>query len=624
MLPLSAEYRPKQTCPEKEGTAMIRSPKGFTGRSLRLGLRGPLLAAIVVFIPVLAGCPRSNDPKYYVDRLHSSDAEVQRRAIEELLRMQKEAMPLVEEAIKSPDKNVRIGIAGFLSKVRRMDSLTEVGKLIKDPDKDVRLKAIEAVVGLSQVWKKKAVEILTIAFDGAAPDCIKKAGEGLRDMKYDEATEVLRKEFQSGQGVQGMYAAKLLYEIEPSPEIARPLLQGLLADDRMVQEAAALNVKELKDKIVPELVKFVDTGTATGRARLVLDKVRDALIEELDVTLDSERATDILHALGTIADETSIEKLNSDMLDTGLESAWRVGAAQSLARSALSSRCSEANKAKVKQYLFAALDNTDEDIRIRIGAAIALCQLRQDRAVTFLLDQLNQFEEAIKAPNLSQARRDDLTELRIGAQEALTASGDFVVPFLMERLREKAAGKKPGPIIIWAAAKTLGELKVKEAVPFLGTYLSSQKPPVITLAPNGDVAQINMGKPLDQESLAQIGFLSDKAREGTVLTAADMKDWKSLTDAQVTKARAMLDVFAYPDYVRWASAIALGRIGGADAVGLLRGGEKEEVAFLGALAKAKEQPDYFKRANVVDGLIGQHEDVLFYIRGSLESLTQKP
>jgi len=601
---------------------MMRSPKGLPG--LRLGLRVSLLAAIVGVIPALAGCPRSDDPKYYINRLHSSDAEVQRRAIEELLRMQKEAMPFVEGAIKSPDKNVRIGIAGFLSKVRRMDSLTMVGELISDPDKDVRLKVIEAIVGLSQVWKKKAVELLTTAFDGADPDCIKKAGEGLRDMKYDEATDVLRKEFQTGNGVQAMYAAKLLYEIEPTPEIAQPLLQGLLSDDRSVLDAAGLNVKELKDKIVPELVKFVDTGKATGRARMVLDKVRDALIQELDVTLDSTRAAEILQALGTIADESSIEELNNDMLDTGLESAWRVAAARSLARAALSSRCSEANKAKVKQYLFAALDNPDEDIRIRIGAAIALCQLKQDRAVTFLLKQLNQFEETVKAKNLSQARRDDLTALRIGAQEALTASGDFVVPFLMERLREKAPGKRPGPIIIWAAAKTLGELKVKEAVPFLGTYLSSHKVPRIALGPDGDVAQINMGKPLDEEAFAQLGFLSDKAQAGAVLTGAGMKDWKNLTDEEVAKVRALLDVFAYPDYVRWASAIALGRIGGTDAVGLLREGEKEEVAFLGVLAKAKEHPDYFKRADAMDGLIGQHEDVLFYVRAALDSLTQKP
>jgi hypothetical protein len=110
---------------------------------------------------------------------------------------------------------------------------------------------------------------------------------------------------------------------------------------------------------------------------------------------------------------------------------------------------------------------------------------------------------------------------------------------------------------------------------------------------------------------------------GSALTPSDMKDWATLTDDEVANARTRLDVFTYPDYVRWASAVALSRMGGSDAVGLLREGEKEEAAFLGVLAKAKERPDYAKRANVIDGLVGQHEDVLFYIRIALESLGQK-
>jgi HEAT repeat protein len=589
----------------------------------RSSVRLTLLVALVAALPALAGCPKSDDPKYYISKLQSSDAEVQRRAVEELVRMQKETMPFVPDAVKSDNPNVRKGIADFLSKVRRMESLTALEGLMGDRDKDVRLKAIEAAAGLSQVWKKKAVELLTQAFNGTDPDCIKKAGEGLRDMKYDEATDALRKEFEAGKPVQAVYAAKLLYETEPSPKLARVILTGLLSDEAAVRDAAKANVKELMDKIVPELVKFVDTEPGTGRALRVLEELRDKLVSELDVILDSARAAEILAALGTIADDPSIKKLEADLGDTKLESAWRVAAARSLAIAAASPRCSATDKASVRQYLFGVLDDEDQDNRIRIGAAIALSELKEDRAVTFLLDQLNRFAEDIKQTNISEARRDDLTALRIGAQEALTTAGDFVVPFLMERLR--GTGKdSPGPIIIWAAAKTFGELKVREAVPFLGKYLSARKDPLISLGPDGTITAINLGRPLTDEAFAQLGFLFPDAKAGALVKPAEMKDWQKLTEEEAAKVRTMLDVFSYPDYVRWTSAIALGRIGGTDAQGLLRQGEKDEDEFLAVLAKAKTQKDYAARANVMDGLVGQHEDVLFYIHEALGGAGQQP
>jgi len=557
-----------------------------------LGVRLAFLAALVAALPALTGCPKSDDPAYYIKRLESSDAEVQRRAIEELVRMSKEAMPGIKEALKSENPNVRKGCADFLSKVRRMESLTDVGTLISDPDKTVRLKVIEAVAGLSQVWKVKSVELLAIAFDGDDPECVKKAGEGLRDMKFGEATAALRARFEAGKGIQAIYAAKLLFETEPSPETARPLLQGLISDEPTIREAAKANVKELKDTIVPYLVTFVDTGEGVARAGKVLDDVRQGLIDELKVILDSARAGDILAALGTIADDQGIEKLNADLRDTKLESAWRVAAARSLAIAALSRRSSPEQKAKIKGYLSSMLDDKDQDKRIRIGAAIALCQLREERAVAYLLEELDLFEEAIKAKTISQARLDDMTALRIRAQEALTASGDFVVPFLMARLRDTR--KEPGPIIIWAAAKTLGELNVHEVAPFLGIYLTATKTPQVVV--NAD------------------GSLRGEVPAG---------EWQSLTDEQAAELRAKFEAFKCPDFVRWASAVALGQIGGAEAVSLLRQAETAETAFVGPLLRLREGKDYYKQANVLDGLIGQHEDVLFYIRKALGSLGQK-
>jgi hypothetical protein len=193
----------------------------------------------------------------------------------------------------------------------------------------------------------------------------------------------------------------------------------------------------------------------------------------------------------------------------------------------------------------------------------------------------------------------------------------------MQRLRETDPQKVPGPIIIWAACKTFGELKVNEAVPLLAVYLTARKSPEISIGPDGEVVDIQLGRPWDDAAVADLGFLFENPKPGAVPKAADMKDWQTLTDEQAAKVRTMLDVFRYPDYVRWTAGLALGDIGGADSASLLRQAEKEESDFLSVLAEVKAQKSYSRQANVIAGLITQHEDVLFYIREALQGLGRK-
>ncbi len=598
-----------------------------TGREARL--RMGLLAALFVLLPAVLGCPKSDEPAYYIKRLQKADEEVQRRAVEELRRMHKKAMPYItgrqagekektqEAAIDSPNPNVRMGCADFLAKVRRIESLEALGELIEDEDKAVRLKAIEAVSILAQMWKKKSVELLGRAFHDADPECVKLAGEGLRDMKAEEATDVLRLEFEAGQGIQAIYAAKLLYETEPGPEIAQRLLEGLISDAMSVRDAAKENVMELEHKIVEPLVAFVDRPEGgTARAGMALEDLRDKLIEELDVILDSRRAAEMLAALGAIADQESIDKLKEDLYGTKLESTWRVAAARGMATGALSSRSTPAQKTDIKSVLTGLLNDEDEDNRIRIGAAIALCELREENAVLYLLDELDRFQEEIQQENISDARRDDLTQLRIWAQEALTTAGEFVVDFLMQRMRRPDAG----PIIRWAAAKTFGELKTDRAVPQLGKFMVVQKDPKIAVAADGEITRINIGKPVAEADVDSFALLFEGAEAGARLGPQDVKDWSGLSEADVGKAQQMLEVFEHPAYVRWTAAIALGQIGGERALTLLRQAEAAESEFLERLRMNSNLKNFRKRANVVNGLIGQHEDVVFYIRHALEDL----
>ncbi len=628
-------------------------------------MRPVLLAALAALLPALAGCPKSDDPIVYVARLRKDNEETRRRAVEELVRMHKKAMPYVtgrdvppeaEAAIKAasylpaiaakPDldgsesekrakkartaaKNVRIGAAEFLAKVRRMESIEAAGDMIHDEDEDVRLKAIEALAKLSQVWKDRSVALLDQAFMDAHAECVKMAGEGLRDMQYLEATRVLRRYRDAGEGIQAVYAAKLIFETEKDPALARPILLGISSPEEVIRTAAELNVTELKDAIIAPLVDYIDSGEGGSRAEATLVTARDALIEELDVILDSRRAADILMALGTIADQESVQKLKDDLEDDKLEKPWRVAAARGMARAAMSPRSLLPLRVSVKTDLTAVMEDEDQDQRIQIGAAIALCEMKEKSAVRFLLKELDGFEEDIQAENISETKLNNLTELRIGAQEALTGAGTFVVPMLLAELKDDY-GDPPGPIIIWAATKTLGELRRREIVTDCGRYLTDQISPAVTMDPEGDVTEINGGRPITAvtdeafEALeTKFGVIFEEVVKDEALSPADMKDWEDLAEADAHKVAELMEVFEQPGYVRRTAAIALGRIGGDRPRGLLLKAEEAEEAFLARLAAAQERKDYYKRAAVVDHLARRHEEVLFYIRKAINELEEQ-
>jgi HEAT repeat protein len=545
-----------------------------------------LLLAVVGVAPMLCGCPKSQEPRYYIPMLASTNDEVHRRGVEELARMQVKALPALKEALKSPDANTRKGALEVLARIRTMDALTATGELVSDPDKDTRIAAIDGVAKLAQVWKQQAVELLTKAFDQSDPPAVKEAAIGLADMRFDGATAVLQRGFDAGKGVQATYAAKLLYEAEPSPKLASFLLDGLRSGDEAVRSATEESIKELEDRFVEPLVtSIVSRPESADQARRALMQVRDVLTDELGKTLDSKRAAEILNALGMIADQKSIEKLVHDFADTGLETIWRVSAAQGMGIAAQSPRALSQQKTEVIDALTKALRNESEDNRVRIGAAIALCQLRKEEGVKYLLDELDRFQEIMgKGAKISAARLKDLTRLRISAQEALTTSGQFVVPALLERARKPAAG----PIILWAAAKTAGELKVKEALPLLGQYVSATAKAKIALGPDGGLAR-----------------------------PVSLTTWQSPAEEEVTALQADIEEFKYPGYVRLAAAIALGQIGGPEGIESLKKAEAAETDFVQRLKKNKDQAEYYKRASVIEGLVRRHEDVSFYIRRAL-------
>jgi HEAT repeat protein len=583
-----------------------------------------LVALLLALLPIAGGCQKSQEPSDYIPLLASSSEETQRRAVEELIRMQQQAVPAVTQALHSETPLIRVGALKVLAKIRRMDSVTLSGEMIDDPNADVQHQAIATLNDLAQVWKEKSVELLSHALTLQDPVTVRTAAVALSTMDYGPATEALHKAFETGQGIKAVYAAQMLYQMAPSDDTARLLLEKLSSPDkaeRDAAEAAIVGVRDatdtvtyagLEDRFVGPLVKYIDAGGNTAAAQTVLGEVRDALITELGKILDNKRAAQILQALGTIADKESVDTLKQNVDDTRLESSWRVAAANALGIAGLSSRARPAVRISLIQELTNVLDNTKEDSRVRIGAAIALCQLRQRNGVTFLLNQLAEFEKAISATSMTTAKLQDLTALRIHAQEALTQSGDYVVPFLMDEIKaerdtramtpqqladwEKSNNRKaPRNITVWAAAKTMGELKVEQAVPYLGIYVTElKKKPDITIDARG-----NMSKPME------------------------LKDYKNPDETEVAADEDLLEIFAYPDFVRLTAANALGNIGGDDAHKFLQQAEQQETAFLASLAANRKTADFYKHGPVIDALSHRHEDVLFYIRLALQSFPAK-
>ncbi len=425
---------------------MKRERRGGVARVLGLGF----VALVLAVLPFATGCQKSEVPSDYIPLLAGKD-EVQRRAIEELVRMQQKAVPAVEQALKSEDARIRVGSLKVLAKIRRSESVLLAGKMVDDPNADVKRQAVATLNELAQVWKEQSVELLSHAMAMSDAVTVRTAAPALAAMAYEPATEALHKDFETGQGMKAVYAAKQLYQMDPTEQTAQLLLDKLSATDKAEQDAAVeavVGVRNatggvvyagLEDKFVGELVKFIDKGGNTAAAQKALDEVRDALITELGKILDSKRAAQILEALGTIADKDSVETLKGNVDDTRLESAWRVAAANALGIAGMSSRVQPAVKAGIITELTKVLDDAGEDSRVRIGSAIALCRLKQDNGVTFLLNQLAEFEKAITATNMTAAKRQDLTALRIRAQEALTQSGQFVVPSLLGEMKMERA-----------------------------------------------------------------------------------------------------------------------------------------------------------------------------------------
>jgi len=468
------------------GPRVLRAAAGAWGRV------GALTVAAVLLAAGLCGCSGGRGPEFYVNELGSADQERRERAVDELIRMQEEALPYLEETLRTSSNTAIVtGVIGVLANPRgnrSQESLEAVGSKTKDVSPEVRLAAIKGVADLAEVRKRTGTQLLRAAMEDEDPKCIRAAAEGLAGLNFEDATACLEEFFNSGEGIQAVFAAEALYSLEPTAS-ASFLLVGISSPNEDVRTAAQEVAAGLADKFVPDLVQYTLDHPGAEEPEVVLGRIREALCNELDKNLTAERSGQIMAALGMIADRPSIEKLLGVTTDTRQHMSARLAAAEGLGEAAASLRAARLDpglRGEVISSLRRLVREEVKDPRVAIGYAISLCRLRERDGAEYLLRQLGDLDktERKEAPTEEDALA--LTELRIQAQEALTMSGDFVVPLLIEAIEDPGAGD----IMCWAGASTLGDLRAKEAVAPLGALVTETVAALGTLLPRrGDPAE---------------------------------------------------------------------------------------------------------------------------------------
>jgi hypothetical protein len=96
-----------------------------------------------------------------------------------------------------------------------------------------------------------------------------------------------------------------------------------------------------------------------------------------------------------------------------------------------------------------------------------------------------------------------------------------------------------------------------------------------------------------------------------------LQNWRDPDPAVVEQHLTRLRTFDYPDTVRKSAALALDRIGGEQAVEIMKEARAKEQALIDRLEANRLVPDFYRRAAVINAFQAQHEAVLFYLNSAL-------
>lgn len=539
----------------------------------------------------VVGCGEGSGYKGLVEQLGSPQESERQSAVNELKRMGSEAIPEVTEMfLQAPDSEVGVrqveSTVKILVDAGSLAALQTLEKRMDDENREIRLYVVDGIAKLGQVRKKIGVRLLRKSIRDTYPPIVKTAADGLERMKFPNATRVLEEVFKEGQGLAAVYAAMNLYEVDQRDAAARYLLEISDAEDEKIREIAQKSATTLGtersegEAFVEYTVKYATKHPDAEYVETVLGDIRNVYFEELERALPPQRIKTIIGILGSIADQESVDKLVETLSDSGATVATRIAAAEALGEAALADR--PAGEKKVKQSIIDVLrdvlEDSDVDSRIAIASSISLSLLKQETGVTYLLGKLQELEKAGDKEHAEEESKtyakepQDITELRCRAQEALTASGDFVVPYLLEELKKGDTGR----IFAWAAMYTLGDLRVTEAVPYMDEMLTSTH-----------IADEAMSYARDPERVTEVTVENEDEKQKVQTNRTTVYE-QIFGDENVVPARALS--------VRMAAARGLGRVGGDEAARALEESEQLHKKI------EKAVDEYLKERRYVDAV----------------------
>ena len=145
-------------------------------------------APAVQFLPVLLGCVRESQKNRGKDSSRVSEMQSQcRKDLRSLGILPKEAMPILDDALKEGDKEERRAAAEALGKAggaARVE-IPALGEALKDRDRDVRWAAADALGNLGNSAKESIPALTEVIRSDRDADVRKRALRSLEDIDKD-------------------------------------------------------------------------------------------------------------------------------------------------------------------------------------------------------------------------------------------------------------------------------------------------------------------------------------------------------------------------------------------------------------------------------------------------------
>jgi len=204
-------------------------------------------APAVQLLPVLLDCVRENQKKTHgIDSSRLSDTQSKcKKDLREIGILPKEAMPILDEALKNGDKEERRAAADVLGKAggaARVE-IPALIKALKDPERDVRWEAADSLGGLGNAAKEAIPALTDVIRSDREVDVRKRALRSLEDIDKEvklsvEALILAMKD--ADKEIRSNAAARFQYLDVVPKEAISPLREALKDPDMATTAERAL------------------------------------------------------------------------------------------------------------------------------------------------------------------------------------------------------------------------------------------------------------------------------------------------------------------------------------------------------------------------------------------------